>query len=119
MSIGLLTRRQLLGGACAAMAARNADAQPSSPGTDADHLRVGASDIEITFTGASFDLKKAELLAWVNQCATAVARYYGAFPVARARLMLVSREGRQGVAGGRTWGGREARTRITVGQHTS
>ena len=56
---------------------------------------------------------------WVNQSATAVARYFGHFPVPRARLAIAVREGRQGVSGGRTWGDRGAHTRIAVGQRST
>jgi hypothetical protein len=48
-----------------------------------------------------------------------VAQYFGRFPVPSARLLINFREGREGVAGGRTWGDHGAHTRITVGQHTT
>jgi hypothetical protein len=84
-----------------------------------EKMRVGESDLEITLTGAQFDLPQADVLNWVNQSATAVARYFGRFPVPKARLMIAAREGRQGVSGGRTWGDHGAHTRISVGQHTT
>ena len=65
------------------------------------------------------DLTQAQLLEWVNQCATAVARYFGRFPAPKARLAISVREGRRGVAAGRTWGAQGAHTRISVGQHTT
>ena len=84
-----------------------------------ERLRIGASELEVTWGSVQFDLPKSDLLHWVNQCATAVARYFGSFPVARARLVILAREGRQGVSGGRTWGDHGAHTHISVGQHTT
>ena len=81
-------------------------------------IRVGESELSITFNGATADLTQPELIAWVNQCATAVARYFGRFPVSRARLDIAVREGRRGVPGGRTWAERGVHTRIVIGQHT-
>jgi hypothetical protein len=75
--------------------------------------------VEVVFGGGQFDLAKSDLLEWVNQCATSVAHYFGQFPVPKARLTVVSREGRKGVSGGRTWGGHLARTRISVGEQTA
>ena len=54
----------------------------------------------------------------MNQCATAVTRYFGRFPVSHARLDIAVREGRRGVPGGRTWAEQGAHTRIVIGQHT-
>ncbi len=90
-------------------------AVPTAP----ERLRIGESELEITFAGAQCDLAKSDLLDWVNQCATGVARYFGRFPVPKARLVVTCREGRQGVSGGRTWGDHGAHTRIAVGQHTT
>jgi hypothetical protein len=90
----------------------------SQPGAE-DRLRIGDSDIDVIWGTTQSDLSRADLLAWVSRCATGVARYFGRFPVSKARLSVVSREGRAGVAGGRTWGGRDPRTRISIGQHTT
>ena len=86
-----------------------------------EKLRIGESELEVTFAGVPFDLPRSDLVQWVRQCARAVAGYFGRFPVARAGLTIISREGRQGVAGGRTWGGgaQGAHTRISVGQHAT
>ena len=84
-----------------------------------DRVRVGESSLDVTFSGGPFDLGKPELLNWVNQSATAVARYFGRFPAENARLVVTCRDGRQGVSGGRTWGDHGAHTRISIGQHTT
>ncbi len=89
--------------------------QPNEPET----LRIGGADLEITFGAAQADLTKTELLDWVKQSATAVAGYYGRFPVPKARLLITVREGRSGVFAGRTWGDHGAHTRISMGQRTS
>jgi hypothetical protein len=81
-------------------------------------IRIGKTDLEVTLHGELANLKQPDLMAWVRQCATAVARYFGRFPVPRAQLTIVVRDGRRGVSGGRTWGQPEAHTRISVGQLT-
>jgi hypothetical protein len=112
----LISRRSAVRGFTAGLA--SAMMGWSQPGAE-DRLRIGDSDIDVIWGSSQFDLPKAELLAWMNRCATGVARYFGHFPVSKARLTVISREGRTGVAGGRTWGGREAHTRISIGQHTT
>ncbi|HEY3836597.1 MAG TPA: hypothetical protein VGL72_08495, partial [Bryobacteraceae bacterium] len=90
-------------------------AQQSEP----ERLRIGDSELEVTFGGSMLDLPKGDVMEWIRQCASGVAGYFGRFPVPRARLAVMSREGRQGVSGGRTWGDGGAHTRIAIGQHTS
>lgn len=89
--------------------------RPTAP----DRLRLGESQIEVSYSGPTPDLSKSDLLEWVQRSANAVARYYGRFPVPAARLLISVREGREGISGGRTWGEGGARTRITLGQHTT
>lgn len=84
-----------------------------------ERLRIGESQIELSFSGPSPDLSTSDLLEWVRRSGESVARYYGRFPVPRARLLIGVREGREGVSGGRTWGEGGARTRISIGQHTT
>jgi hypothetical protein len=80
-------------------------------------IRVGESELEVTLGSGLATVTEAELFAWVHQCATAVARYFGRFPVPKARLAIQVLEGRRGVSGGRTWGEHGAHTRIGIGQH--
>src|SRR5579871_1627495 len=100
---GSYSRRQWLGGAAAGLVGVGCFGQTDAPAGPPEHVRVGDSDVDVTFRGSSTDLDRAELLGWVQQCATAVGKYFGRFPVPRARLQIVSRPGRQGVSGGRTW----------------
>jgi hypothetical protein len=82
-------------------------------------IHIGESVLDVSFNAGLSDVTPSELLAWVKQCATAVAQYFGRFPVSKARLAIQVTEGRQGVSGGRTWGENGAHTRIAIGQHTS
>jgi len=96
-------------------------AQPAAPSTT-DVLKVGASTIEIAFSGAEPDLSHDILLAYVGEAAHAVSHYYGVFPVGRAEVRIVVVPGRAGVLQGTTWGDRDgvpAVTRLRIGQHTS
>lgn len=59
---------------------------------------------------------------WIENAATAVTSYYGKFPVARARVLVVPIADRRGVLTGTTWGdvdGFPAFTRMRLGQHTT
>jgi hypothetical protein len=58
----------------------------------------------------------------VKDAATAVAAYFGRFPVAKARVLILPVEGKDGVFHGTTWGGRggfPGFTRISVGEKTT
>jgi hypothetical protein len=90
-----------------------------------------ASSQAFTISGAAFqvdlvpgflDLPSSDLLAWVERAATAVATYYGRFPVTRDRVLIVPVPDRAGVLQGTTWGGVggvSAFSRMRVGQHTT
>src|SRR5579871_2831074 len=73
-----------------------AQVSPGEPESPPDRLQVGGADLEVRFGGARLDLPRKDLLDWVNGSATAVARYFGRFPVPKARLLILSREGRSG-----------------------
>ena len=73
-------------------------------------LKIGGATIEVTFGSADFDLPRERLLSWIRNAATAVSRYYGAFPVPRMRLRVNSSERRTGVFGGTSWGRTPYRT---------
>jgi hypothetical protein len=95
-------------------------AQVNAPnGEQPTQLRIGSSQLEVTFSGPPLKIGRDDLLAWINRSATAVARYFHGFPVAKARLIVISREGRSGVLSGRTWGDHGARTRLIVGENTN
>ena len=78
-------------------------------------LIVGGSKLHVAFAPGDFALPKENLLAWIEKSATAVATYYGRFPVAPARILIVPIEGR-GVRGGQAFGYRGAAVRLLVGR---
>ena len=80
----------------------------------------GGATIEVNFAPGKFDLPRASVLAWITNAANAVSEYFGHFPVQHPRLVVRPSEGRGGVFGGTTFGGRRgAFTRISVGQATT
>src|SRR6478672_4860846 len=82
-------------------------------------LEIGGAKIKVTFGSTEFDLSRERLLNWIRNAATAVSRYYGAFPVPRMRIRVNSSDTRTGVFRGTTWGRTPPFTRIFVGRHTS
>lgn len=85
-------------------------------------LAIGGATVQVDFTPGSFDLGENAILDHVRMAADAVATYYGRFPVARHRVLVVPVDGRAGVMQGTTWGnvgGWPAFTRVRIGQHTT
>jgi hypothetical protein len=85
-------------------------------------IKVGEAEIQVDFAEGPLDLPKEVILAHVEAAASAVATFYGRFPVPRARLLLVPVPDRHGVLQGTTWGGRfgfPGFTRLRVGEHTT
>jgi hypothetical protein len=85
-------------------------------------FRIAGSTIQADFAAGSLDLATPQILQWVEHAASAVATYYGQFPVQRDRILILPAEGRQGIFNGTTWGGVggfPAFTRIEVGQQTT
>ncbi|HEY2857994.1 MAG TPA: hypothetical protein VGJ21_06230 [Terracidiphilus sp.] len=85
-------------------------------------LNVPGGVIQVDFVPGSFDLGDDAILNHVRMAANAVVTYYGRFPVARDRVLVVPVDGRAGVLQGTTWGdvgGWPAFTRIRIGQHTT
>jgi hypothetical protein len=86
------------------------------------HIKIGDSDLQVDFAEGALDLPKDAIVAHVAAAASAVATYYGRFPVPRARILLVPAPNRNGVLQGTTWGGRfgfPGFTRIRIGEHTT
>jgi hypothetical protein len=83
---------------------------------------VGGATIQVDFLTGSLDLSQADVVAWVEESARSVAKYYGRFPVARARVVIDPIAGDSSSIHGTTWGdmgGYPAVTRIRLGQHVS
>ncbi|HWG18973.1 MAG TPA: hypothetical protein VG225_00500 [Terracidiphilus sp.] len=67
-------------------------------------LQVGGAALQVDFGPGRFKLGDDAILDHVRMAATAVAAYYGRFPVPRARVLIVPAEGQHGVMHGTTWG---------------
>lgn len=93
-----------------------------SPVASTKTLTVTGSTIQVDFAPGSVDLPKEQILDWVDRAATAVATYYGRFPVPRDRVLVQPIANRRGVMHGTTWGGVggwPSFTRIGVGQDST
>ena len=82
-------------------------------------LKIGGTEIQVTFREGATDLPKTVLLDWISKAAQAVSAYYGRFPVSSARIDVRPRAGHRGITNGTTYGGNGAFTRISVGEHTT
>src|ERR1700722_10494191 len=81
-------------------------AQPGShlPIAETDHIQVGASLLQIDFADGPLDLPRSAVVARIATAASAVATYYGRFPVATARILVIPVADRHGILQGTTWG---------------
>jgi len=85
-------------------------------------LEVGGTTLLVEMAAGPLDLGPDAMVAHVEKAAKAVAAYYGKFPVAGARVLVVPVAGDSGVLQGTTWGGVRgwpAFTRMRIGQHTT
>jgi hypothetical protein len=85
-------------------------------------VRIGDATVEIDFARGPLDLPTAAITAHIQKAINAIVAYYGRFPVAKARILIIPVEGRDGILQGTTWGdmgGWPAVTRIRIGQHTT
>ena len=92
------------------------------PVASSHELRIGGATLQVDFAAGTFDLGDDAILRHVQTAAEAVSAYYGRFPVARARVLIIPVEGRAGVLQGTTWGdmgGWPAFTRMRIGEHTT
>jgi hypothetical protein len=104
-------------------------AQPGShlPVVETDFIQVGsstvgASTIQVDFADGPLDLPRSTIVARIATAASAVATYYGRFPVSTARVLVIPVPGRHGVVQGTTWGdmrGSPGFTRLRIGEHTT
>jgi hypothetical protein len=84
-------------------------------------IRIGGATLQVDFGPGPLDPSTAQVMEWIDHAATAVATYYGRFPVPRDRILIEPRGDNRGITHGTTWGdvgGFPAFTRIGVGQHT-
>ena len=114
---GAPARRDVL----AVLAAGVLSARPGWASSEApaiETLTVGRSALELQFAPGFGPAVKAEARAWVRRSADAVARYFGAFPVAQAEVLLTPADG-SGVRGGVTYGEPSLLIRIRLGRETT
>lgn len=88
------------------------DAFDRLPQTD---VKVSGGTIRVAFAPGDMTLPAEKVLDWVRMSAKAVTAYYGRFPVASLRLLLVPVDGGR-IRGGTTWGYRGAAIRIPLGR---
>jgi len=117
--------RRSLPGACLLVGA--ALMAPAQPGRNlhieaSRELKVGGATLQVDFAEGQLDLSQDAILAHVRAAASAVTAYYGRFPVARDRILIVPVADRDGIGHGTTWGdmaGFPSMTRIHIGQHAT
>jgi len=85
------------------------------PKTD---IALTGAVLHIGFAPGEIALPKTTVIAWIAHSANAVTTYYGKFPVASARILIVPVDGK-GMRGGTTWAYRGAAIRIVLGRDSS
>ncbi len=78
-------------------------------------VAVHGGVLHIGFAPGELALPRHVLKAWIEKSAKAVALYYGRFPVASARILIVPVPG-HGIRGGQAFGYRGAAIRLQVGR---
>jgi hypothetical protein len=81
-------------------------------------LTVGGSHIDMTVQDGPMNIPQADVIAWVQMAAEAVAGYYGRFPVAHLTLRVTPFSG-HGVRHGQTFGMRGGFIKIGLGSDTT
>ena len=85
------------------------DRLPATP------ITVGVGTLNIAFAPGEFTLPRRALFDWLETSAKAVSVYFGKFPVASARILIVPVPG-SGVQSGTTFGYRGGAIRLVVGR---
>ena len=117
----------LLFGASLALALAHSFLASAQPGRNltivaSRELKIGGASLEVDFAAGQLDLPQVAIMTHIQAAATAVATYYGRFPVNRARILIVPVPDGHGIGHGTTWGdiaGFPAMTRIHIGQHAT
>jgi len=85
-------------------------------------LKIGGGEVHVDFAAGPLDLSQDAVVAHVQAAASAIVAYYGRFPVARARVLIVPVPDRDGIVQGTTWGdmaGYPGMSRFRLGQHAT
>jgi hypothetical protein len=88
------------------------DRLPTTP------IAVGGGTLNVGFAPGEFALPRSALMAWLEKSAKAVSVYFGKFPVASAKVLIVPASG-SGVQRGTTFGYRGAAIRLAVGSDST
>ncbi len=94
----------------------NADVASTHP------MLFGGSVLQVELGAGPLDLPVDTVLDHVHKAGAAIVAYYGHFPIAQDRMLIVPVAGRSGVFHGTTWphhGDFQSFTRIHIGQHTT
>ena len=94
----------------------------TAPVASTQTFHIDDATVQVDFAPGTLDLPIPQVMQWVENAATAVATYYGRFPVPRDRVLIQIRPGDDGVMQGTTWGGVggfPSFTRIHLGEHTT
>lgn len=81
-------------------------------------IKVDGGVLHVGFAPGATVLPRSDILAWLEKSARAVSLYYGRFPVAAARVLIVPVDGR-GVTGGQAFGYRGAAIRLMLGRDST
>ena len=84
------------------------DRLPTTP------IEVGGGTLNVAFAPGEIALPRSALMDWLTTSAKAVSVYFGKFPIASARVLIVPVPG-SGVQAGTTFGYRGAAIRLIVG----
>jgi hypothetical protein len=117
----------LLFGASLVLALAHSSLASAQPGRNltivaSRELKIGGATLEVDFAAGQLDLPQVAIMTHIQAAATAVATYYGRFPVNRARILIVPVPDGHGIGHGTTWGdmaGFPAMTRVHIGQHAT
>lgn len=85
-------------------------------------LQIGGGTVHVDFADGAMELSQDAVFAHVQAAASAITTYYGRFPVARVRVLIVPVPDRGGIVQGTTWGdmaGWPGMTRFRIGQHAT
>jgi hypothetical protein len=85
-------------------------------------IKIGDAVVQVDLARGAMDLPVDTVIAHIQAAISAVTTYYGRFPVAKARILIIPVEDRHGILQGTTWGdmgGFQGFTRIRIGQHTT
>ena len=85
-------------------------------------IKIGDAVVQVDLARGAMDLPVDTVIAHIQAAISAVTTYYGRFPVAKARILVIPVEDRHGILQGTTWGDMgsfQGFTRIRIGQHTT